>query len=321
MLIIAVFLLLLLPEVFRQLELLLSFFIQTIPREIKVIIDRIKGNLTPEQEEYIAHQLELVELNLKDFIQASLPGLKSLASGSATVAGAVGTGFMNLISSVVGFFTFLSFVAVISFYMIIDFSKIKPAIEPMVPPRHRERFFDIMNKVDIAVGGFLRGQLIDCTMVGMLIAVCLLIAGFKEYALIIGLIAGVGNIVPYLGPILGATPAVLLVLFSPEYAGLGEKVLGLLIVAGIFIFVQSVEGFVFQPKIVGKNSQLHPLLVLFGLMVGAQFGMWGLIVAIPVTAGLRVIIAELVWKPRFERHQVALADGKQGDGQGEEGDE
>ncbi len=301
-LIVVLFLFWLLPVMYQQLLALVRFMVNVLPGKIEQLIESFQGKLKPEQQEYLQKQLHAAQRNVKEILAASLPGLKSVANGGVSAAGAMAEGVVKALNIIMAFFSFLAFVVIVSFYLIVDFNKIRPAIEPLVPPKHRERFFNIVKKVDTAVGGFIRGQLIDCAMVGVLTAICLFIAGFKEYALIIGVIAGLGNIVPYLGPILGATPAVLVVLLSPEYASLMDKVYGVLIVGGIFVFVQLVDGIVFQPLIVGKHSKLHPLLVLLALLIGGMFGLAGLIIAIPVAAAARVIINELVWQPMKQKH-------------------
>ncbi|MCD6385377.1 AI-2E family transporter [Candidatus Sumerlaeota bacterium] len=301
-LLIGLFLLWLLPNVYHQLMAMINLLVEVLPQKISLLFEKLKIQFTPEQKEKLVEQFKAIQDNLQQIIQAALPGLKAVATGGATAAGTLAKSLVNMLGSIVSFFSFLSFVAVISFYLIVDFSKIRPSIEPLISPRHRQRVFDLLEKVDIAVGGFIRGQLIDCVLVGILTTILLLIAGFKEYALLIGFLAGAGNIVPYLGPIIGATPAVIWVLLSSTYATLSDKLYGVLIVAGIFIFVQSVEGFVFQPRIVGKNSQLHPLLVLLALMVGAHLGIGGLIIAIPTAAALRVLVNELWWQPLCKRN-------------------
>lgn len=302
-LILGLFLLWLLPNVYHQLMAMIKFLVEVLPEKITYLFEKIKIQLTPEQKEKLIEQFKNIQENLQEIIQASLPGLKAVATGGAAAAGTVAKSFFNVLGSVVSFFSFLGFVAVISFYLIVDFSKIRPSIEPLIPPANRKRVFDLLEKVDTAVGGFIRGQLIDCVLVGTLTTILLLIAGFKQYALLIGFLAGVGNIVPYLGPIIGGTPAVIWVLLSSTYPTLTDKFYGVLIVAGIFIFVQSVEGFIFQPRIVGKNSQLHPLLVLLALMVGSYFGIVGLIVAIPTAAAVRVLVNELWWHPLCNRNR------------------
>lgn len=301
-LIIGLFLVWLLPRIYSQLVELLNFFSTVLPDHIEKIFEKIRGQLTVEQKERIQEAIQKLRENIGSVIESAWPGLSTVATGSAAAAGTVAKGFLQVLGSIISFFSFLSFMIVVSFFLIIDFSKIRPSLEPLVPPERRKRVLDLLKKVDTAVGGFLRGQMIDAFLVGVLTATCLLIAGFKEYALLIGFIAGIANIVPYLGPIIGATPAVVIVLVSPEYATLTEKLYGLLMVGGIFVFVQTIEGFVFQPFIVGKNSQLHPLLVLLGLLAGGQFGLIGLIVAIPTTAAVRVLVAELWWKPLCQRH-------------------
>ena len=174
----------------------------------------------------------------------------------------------------------------------------------VIPAGRQERVFEILKKMDRAVGGFLRGQLAVCFCVGTMSTLGLLLLGFHtpalaRYCLLIGILAGVANFIPYLGPILGAAPAILIVLFSPP--GPGEAITwsyrlwGVAGIGALSALIQTTEGFVLQPYVVGANSGLHPLLVMLALIAGAQFGLGGMIVAIPVAAMARVLVKELWW--------------------------
>jgi predicted PurR-regulated permease PerM len=240
-----------------------------------------------------------------------------VATGSFRAAGEVAKGIFSGVGSVIGFFSFLIFIGIINFYFILDWEKIGPLVRKMIPPHYRQTMFDVLGKIDIAVGGFLRGQLTVSAIVGTLFAIGLFSIGFfgfpalRNYCILIGAAAGIGGFIPYLGPIVGVTPAIMIVLLTGGISW-GTKIVTLIAVFGLFSLIQAIEGFVLQPKIVGKGAGLHPLVVMLALIVGAQFGLGGMIVAVPVACIVRVLIREFYWLPIERREAVMIEEtGKQ----------
>lgn len=193
---------------------------------------------------------------------------------------------------------FFVFAILVNIYLLIDFARIRNVMEVMVPASKHKRTFEVMGKVDIAVGGYIRGILIVAFLVGSMTFAALWALGLREYALLIGIVAGVANLVPYLGPIVGATPAVLYVLFSAQYEGMQERLGTLALVVIAMSIIQMIESYLFQPKIVGKSAQLHPLAVLLAFAFGANFGILGIIVCVPIACIVRVLIKEFYWDRR-----------------------
>jgi predicted PurR-regulated permease PerM len=127
----------------------------------------------------------------------------------------------------------------------------------------------------------------------------------RNYCILIGAAAAIGGFIPYLGSIIGVTPGILIVLLTGGVPW-STKIIGLIAVVGLFSLIQAIEGFVLQPKIVGKGAGLHPLVVMFALIAGAQFGIGAMIIAVPVAGIVRVLIREFYWLP-VERREAALA--------------
>lgn len=217
----------------------------------------------------------------------------------AAIIGAVARAVVSLIGSIM----FLVFAGLVSFYLLVDFGKVRGLVEVMVPGGHRERFFDVALKVDRAVGGFIRGQLICAATVGVLTTLGLSLLGMKQYALLIGCLAGAANIIPYLGPVIGALPAVLYMLVVQDTAG--DKLLWAGLVIGVFAVIQLFDSLVMQPKVIGQNAQLHPAVVILALALGANFGLIGMIVAVPIAASVRVLIKEFYWDAREDAWRSA----------------
>jgi predicted PurR-regulated permease PerM len=159
----------------------------------------------------------------------------------------------------------------------------------MVPNRYFEMFILLFHKISKTVEHFIRGQLIDASAVGIMTMVGLAILGIPNF-LLIGIIAGLGNIIPYLGPVIGFLPAFFLMMVSPE----GLTVLGLAKIGGLFVVVQFIESNFIYPVAVGKSVDLHPLLVILGITVGGSLGgVIGMLIAVPLISILKVTIEVL----------------------------
>jgi len=177
-------------------------------------------------------------------------------------------------------------VPLIVFFFLKDGHLINRQLLRLIPNRYFEMFVLLFYKIMNALQLYIRGQLIDATAVGILTSLGLAVLGFP-YALVIGLIAGVGNLIPYLGPILGFIPALLVIIVTPEWFGVWEA----LTVVSVFVTVQLIENMVIYPLAVGKSVELHPLIVFLGIVVGGQLGgIVGMIIAIPLIAILKVSV-------------------------------
>ncbi|MEQ8821492.1 MAG: AI-2E family transporter [Sumerlaeia bacterium] len=218
----------------------------------------------------------------------------ALEEGGGLV-GAVFVGVVKFVSGLFGSVIFIVFVVLVTFYLLIDFDSLRGVFEVLCPDKYEVRFFDIALKVDTAVGGFIRGQITVAAIVGIMAFTGLMLLGLKQYAVLIAVIAAVGNLIPYLGPVLAAAPAIAYQLFSDAHDSVPEKLIFAGLVIGLFGLIQFIEGFILQPKVVGKNAQLHPIAVILALAAGAVFGIIGMIVAVPVACAVRVLWKEFYW--------------------------
>lgn len=237
----------------------------------------------------------LVEASQSEGVQQAL---KSATTGSLVLLTGLLGGVLHFVKSILSSITFLVFVVLISFYFIVDFAYFRGIAQVMIPDEYEDRAFRILGKVDQAVGGFLRGQLISATLVGILVMIGLTFLGMGKYALLIGVIAIIGNLIPYLGPILAGAPAVTYMILSDAHDSFHDKMLWAAITAGVFVLIQQIDGFIFQPKIVGKAAQLHPVAIILALVAGSNFGIMGMIVAVPLASIARVLLKEFYWDDR-----------------------
>lgn len=205
--------------------------------------------------------------------------LGNLLSGSTD---AIVGGATSIISGTALFL----FILLASAYFLVDYERITANFYRIVPVRWRPLYSDITSKADVALGGYLRGQLLICLALGVMIWLGLEIMGVP-LALSIGFIAGAFNIVPYLGPILGAVPGVLLALsISPLTA---------LLAIGLFVAANLLESNLLSPIILGKVVNVHPITVMLAIMAGLSlFGLVGALLAVPLVTFLKVVLEEYV---------------------------
>ncbi|MBI2873797.1 MAG: AI-2E family transporter [Firmicutes bacterium] len=195
-------------------------------------------------------------------------------------------GFLQgAVNSLIGVFgqVFLFVIApILAFYILKDLELIKRSISSALPGSYRRRLTALLGEIDDTLGSWTRGQLIISLIVAALTMLGLQIIGM-DFVLMIGLIAGITNVIPYFGPIIGSIPAVIL-------GFLNEPVMALKVVA-VMVAVQQLESNVLSPQILGRSLGLHPLLVIFALIAGGQlFGFLGLIFAVPAMAVIKVIL-------------------------------
>lgn len=235
-----------------------------------------------------------------DSLISEMGTIKPVAQGGLTAVKSVAGALTGAAAVIATFLITTAFVVVISIYYLADMDAFPHIIRKLLPVRHREAIWSILLQADQSVGGFLRGQLIACVIVGVLTSILLFFVGMRQYAILIGSFAGLMHLVPYLGPIAGGTPAVLFVLLSQQFATWKERGFYILLVLVGFSMIETFDGLVTQPFIVGKRASLHPLAVILALAVGAQFGLSGMIIAVPTMCFVRVLWVELYWKKRSE---------------------
>ncbi|WP_245683847.1 AI-2E family transporter [Vulcanibacillus modesticaldus] len=173
----------------------------------------------------------------------------------------------------------------VAFYILKDYQILEKTIITLVPKRKRKEMIRLARDIDDALGNYIRGQLIVCMIIGVLAYIGYLFVGLP-YALLLALIVGITNIIPYLGPFIGATPAVLVALSVSWQLAIKIVIVNLI--------VQIIEGNVVSPQVVGRRLHIHPLFIILSLLIGGQLaGIAGLILAVPVFAIIKVIIQHI----------------------------
>lgn len=180
------------------------------------------------------------------------------------------------------FILLLALIPFIAFYILKDFDSIKKMVWYLTPKRWRRVGIAFLGDINESLGGYIRGQIIVCATIGSISALLFWIVGM-DYPLVLGIIIGITNIIPYFGPFIGAVPAVVIA------AAISVK---MVIITVIIVFVlQFLEGNVLSPLIVGKSLHMHPLFIILALLAGGEIGgIIGLILAVPILAIIKVCI-------------------------------
>ena len=224
-----------------------------------------------------------VNLDMEHFRQAVSDSLRNDSDIFKTLLPKITTGGM----AIVGFFTTVLLMPVVLFYFLRDWHEILRRIEDLIPRRLHPGICSIAAEIDRVLGEFLRGQLLVMLLMAAYYVVALWIAGL-EYALPIGILSGFLVFVPYLGMLVG--------LLLGTLAGFNQfsSVLGLVGVWVAFGIGQVLEGTVVTPMMVGNRIGLHPVAVIFALLVfGKLFGFFGVLLALPASAALLVALRHL----------------------------
>lgn len=209
-------------------------------------------------------------------------------SGYWTEAGAVAGNVLTQVAassiSIISLLGMLALIPVVTFYLLLDWDVLLRRIRDLLPRHVEPTVSRLARECDEVLAAFLRGQLLVMVSLGVVYAVGLEIVGLK-LALIIGLVAGLGSIIPYFGFAIGIVSATIAAIV--QFGNFQAVVL----VWAVFAVGQAIEGWVLQPYFVGDRIGLHPVAVIFAIMAGGQlFGFVGMLLALPVAAVIMVIL-------------------------------
>ena len=230
---------------------------------------KVNGNV--ETPQIVSNILESIKGTINDLIvkvQGSLMGSLS-----------------NVISKLYGFLTSafrLVLIIIFSFYFSVDKERFMLRVKKAIPNKHREDISYLTRNIDIALQQFIRGRMLMAIFVGLLTMVYLLVLRV-DFAIIIGLITCVADIIPFIGPFLGCAPAVLFAFMDSPMKALWVLIL--------FVIVQWVENNILAPKLIGDSTGLNPLVILISIIIGGGiFGVWGMVISVPLTSIIFILV-------------------------------
>ncbi len=267
----------------------------------------------------VTHQLQFANLDetfkalttltnsLTNFYESLLAKLNSLDIGSEQLTNSVGkisgavigfvqnlaNGVLGSFSDIAGYVTTVMFGLIIGIYFMVDgqhmtgyFSEVADAV---FTERANTRIRHFLNDVDEVFSGYIRGQLMDVAFMILATSTAMMLTGIS-LAPIIGLLTGLANLVPYLGPFVGYASIILISIVEGKYQVMIASIIALLI-------IQTLDGNVIEAKFIGKSIKVHPLLVVIFLIFGnAIGGLWGMLLAVPVGAYFQKVFTNYVEK-------------------------
>jgi predicted PurR-regulated permease PerM len=243
-------------------------------------VARLRSQLLPwlvGLETRFPQQYTELQVRAKAALAEQMP---RIASGATAWLGHV----LGSLADLVLFLLDLVFVPVFAFYLLVDLPKIKRKVRELIPLPYREVVIERMGELDTAVSSFVRGQLTIAAILAVIDATGLVLLGVP-LGLVLGLLAGLANFVPYMSLVVGLAPALLLSWAEDQSPA---KLLG---VAAVFAGGHLLEGMFLSPRILSRSVDLHPVWVLLSIIVGGSlFGLLGMVIAVPTAAAIQVFM-------------------------------
>lgn len=188
-----------------------------------------------------------------------------------------------------GSLTVLILTPFFAFFMLQDGRRLTRTLMSIVPNSLFEIALDLQYQLNEQMGGFIRARFLEAAIVGAVVWIGLQMAGFP-YAGLLGLFAGLTNLIPYLGPLIGAVPAILIALISEDGMVASTMGLNLVVITSIYFFAQLIDIVFIIPFVVAKIVNLHPVTVVIVIIIGSQvMGILGMMISIPIASAMKLV--------------------------------
>lgn len=249
----------------------ISHFAMTLPTKLTEISDFIING------QIYGHRIQ--EIMDKNFI----------TSGSSNLAQGILSNSLNATLAITQIIIVIIAMTMIVYYIVLDKDYLKKKTIEFFPPNIKQKVENIISTISFKVGSYARAQLISMAAVGIMVMFVLMILRV-DYATLLGLISGVLDIIPILGP----TIALFIIILVAYPMSLTK----ILLIVGGFLLCQQLSNYVIKPFLFGKMMQLHPLTIFLALFLATQFlGFWGVILSPAIAATICVLIDEIYLKP------------------------
>lgn len=239
------------------------------------------------------------QFNVEDLLQSAKVTPSGLAKSSfLTITSNLGA----FVTSAAGIAINLITIPVVLFYFLKDGDRFVPNFQKFFPERYRDQVVELLHQMNATISRYFAGQMLECLFVGTFTFIGYSIIGVP-YAFLLGFIAGVANIIPYLGPYIGLAPALAIGLFTSLPKGIAVVI--------VVLIVQQVDGNFIYPNVMGKALNIHPLtIILILLAAGNLAGLLGMILAIPVYAVAKTVIIYMVNLYRLRKDGPLVSEPK-----------
>jgi predicted PurR-regulated permease PerM len=270
---------------------ILAVTVNSIANEVMSLVQYVHALLTPGQGgrsggaiQHLLARLGISSTQVRDAAQAALAQARGLAGSVLPVISGVATVVIDLVV-----------VIVLSIYFLADGPRVGRWLRTRSPVSQRERAIFVLETCNRVLGGYIRGQVTLCALVGLLVGFGMQFVFHLPFAILLGIFAFLLEFIPFLGVFVSGLACVLVGLFS------GGPLVAFLVL-GYFVLVHIFEGDVVGPRIVGAAVGIHPAVSLVALIIGAEvFGLWGALFAAPV-AGVLQAFATTFWMEYAQEH-------------------
>lgn len=241
----------------------ISGFINNFPNTLESALDKIKDLMIKFKLD--SHQLEQLQGEIMKYLTGFTKNIdKLIPTVYSSITGSIG----KLIT--------LILVPILTYYLVVDKDKILNSCYRIIPKKHRDDAKVLYVQINQSMSEIVRGRLIMAVFVGIVTGIMLAILKI-EFAFIIGVITMVADIIPYIGPFMGFTPAFVFALLQSPVKAFWVGVL--------FVFIQWAENNLLGPKVLGDTTGLHPLVILVSIIIfGGMMGVWGMVLAVPIAS-------------------------------------
>jgi len=272
----------------------LRFIIPIVADQVSSFVSTVPGLLDRAQRSLVGAAQRLgIEMRSTDILASLSP--QGQAGSFITRIFSFTAGFVRaLVVFVLG--------AVLGFYLLVDLPKVQRTAMALLPLRRRDEVRSVLEKMGRALGGYFRGQLLVAAFVGVASMLGLYIVGLPYWALV-GAVAGLFNLIPLIGPFIGAVPALFIAFTTSDSGGLLQLHPGWRMALGAalaLLVVQQIDNHIISPNVMARTVKLHPVTVMLGLLIGGTLaGLVGMLITVPVIASAKIVLLHL-WDSRIQ---------------------
>lgn len=256
------------------------------------LIPKITGQIQAISQAISKNKIDSVMTQIEEFAKNSIPLIDAEGFAEKISQFFSNTLFnsfnniSNILSSIVSILAILVIVPFITFFLLKDNTKIIKGIINILPNRYFEMVFMVIYKIRVQLGRYVRSWLLDALLVGLLSGIGLTILGIKN-SFTIGLIAALGHLIPYFGPIVGGVPAIIISVV--QFGNL--SMLPSIII--MFLIVYAIDNGIIQPNVFSKSTDMHPLMIIILIIAGSKImGMVGMLLAVPAATVVKTAVRE-----------------------------
>jgi len=262
--------------------LLIALVFPTIARNVKDLASSLPDYIDTLSEKFqslknASSKYEVIVNKLQDYLSTIGDALKEVGS--------------NIFSSAVSFFGgIFSFflVVVMSFYISVQKGGVQRVLTAIMPINYRDYILNLWERAQKKLGRWLQGQLFLAILVGVLVYISLSLLGVR-YALLLGIISGILELFPYVGPVLAAIPGIILGFLQSPIFGLWVLI--------VYVVIQQIESYIIAPLVMGKVVSLNPIVVILALLIGERLGgVLGMVLSVPLAAVFGELLRDMLKK-------------------------